>query len=124
METFSCKVSSIEDHALNALANIWKCNRAEAARRSIKLALEHTETAAVLDTSRMLLHEIMALQKESIDLMSELGKFTPMISRINRLEEYVVQGSISAGVLAKQAGLFELAKDEYMAWKHNKETPK
>ena len=58
METFSCKISSIEDNALNALANTWKCNRAEAARRSIKLALEHTETAAALDTSRLLLQEI------------------------------------------------------------------
>ena len=124
METFSCKVSSVEDNALNSLANIWKCNRAEAARRSIKLALEHTEAAAALDTSRMLLLEIVSLQKESIDLLSELAKFTPLITRINRLEEYVVQGSISAGVLAKQAGLFEVAKDEYMAWKHNRENDK
>jgi hypothetical protein len=124
METFSCKVSSIEDNALNALANTWKCNRAEAARRSIKLALEHTETAAALDNSRMLLQEIVSLQKQSLDLLIELTKFTSLITRINRLEEYVVQGSISAGVLAKQAGLFELAKDEYMSWKNNKENPK
>lgn len=75
METFSCKVSTVEDSALNVLANIWKCNRAEAARRSIRLALEHTETAAALDTSRMLLYEILSLQKESIHLLSELAKF-------------------------------------------------
>lgn len=124
METFSCKVSTVEDSALNTLANIWKCNRAEAARRSIKLALEHTETTAVLDTSRTLLQEIVSLQKQSLDLLSELAKLTPLISRINRLEEYVIQGTISSGVLAKQAGLFELAKDEYMSWKQNKENIK
>ena len=124
METFSCKVSAVEDSALNTLANVWKCNRAEAARRSIKLALEHTETAAALDTSRLLLLEIVSLQKQTLDLLSELSKFPRLITRINRLEEYVVQGSISAGVLAKQAGLFELAKDEYMSWKNNKENPK
>lgn len=124
METFSCKVSTVEDSALNTLANVWKCNRAEAARRSIKLALEHTETAAALDTSRLLLLEIVSLQKQTLDLLSELSKFPRLIARINRLEEYVVQGSISAGVLAKQAGLFELAKDEYMSWKNNKENPK
>jgi hypothetical protein len=124
METFSCKVSAIEDSALNTLANVWKCNRAEAARRSIKLALEHTKTAAALDTSHLMLQQIVSIQKESIDLLRELTKFTSLITRINRLEEYVVQGSISAGVLAKQAGLFELAKDEYMSWKNNKENPK
>lgn len=124
METFSCKVSTVEDSALNVLANIWKCNRAEAARRSIRLALEHTETAAALDTSRMLLYEILSLQKESIHLLSELAKFRPLIAKINLLEEYVVQSCISSGVLAKQAGLFELAKDEYMSWKNNKENPK
>lgn len=124
METFSCKVSTVEDSALNTLANVWKCNRAEAARRSIKLALEHTETAAALDTSRLLLLEIVSLQKQTLDLLSELSKFPRLITRINRLEEYVVQGSISAGVLAKQAGLFELAKDEYMSWKNNKENTK
>lgn len=116
METFSFKISDTEDKALNTLTNIWKCNRAEAARRSIKLALGHTETAAALDTSR----EIVSLQKQALDLLRELAKFTPLISRINRLEEYVIQGTISSGVLAKQAGLFELAKDEYMSWKHNR----
>jgi hypothetical protein len=120
METFSCKVSSIEDNALNVLANTWKCNRAEAARRSIKLALEHTSTAADLDTSRTLLQEIVSLQKESIHLLSELAKLTPLITRINRLEEFTVQGCLSTGVLAKQAGLFEVARDEYLAWKHNR----
>lgn len=124
METFSCRVSTVEDSALNTLANIWKCNRAEAARRSIKLALEHTETAAALDTSRMLLYEILSLQKESIHLLSELAKFTPLITKINRLEEFTVQGCLSAGILAKQAGLFDAARDEYFSWKQNKENTK
>jgi hypothetical protein len=124
METFSFKISDTEDVALNTLANTWKCNRAEAARRSIKLALEHTETAAALDNSRMLLQEIVSLQKQSLDLLIELTKFTPLVTKINRLEEYVVQGSISAGVLAKEAGLFDVARGEYLSWKQNKETTK
>ncbi len=124
METFSCKVSTVEDSALNTLANIWKCNRAEAARRSIKLALEHTETAAALDTSRLLLQEIVSLQKQSLDLLRELAKFTPLVTRINHLEEFTVQACLSAGVLAKQAGLFDAARDEYLSWKQSKENTK
>jgi len=124
METFSCKISGLEDKALNSLANRWSCNRAEAARRAIKLAHIHTENSAALDINKSELKEILASQKQTIDLLVELTKYTPLMARINRLEEFAVQGCLSAGVLAKQAGLFDIARSEYINWKQNKENQK
>jgi len=124
METFSFKISTTEDEALNSLANRWKCNRAEAARRALNLANSKTESADFSDITKAHLQEIVSLQKESIDLLSELAKYTPLVTRINHLEEFTVQACLSAGVLAKQAGLFDAARDEYLSWKQNKETTK
>ena len=119
METFSFKISTTEDEALNSLANRWKCNRAEAARRALNLANSKSESADFSDITKAYLQEIVSLQKESIDLLSELAKYTPLVARINRLEEFTVQACLSAGVLAKQSGLFETARNEYLDWKHN-----
>lgn len=124
METFSFKISNTEDEALNSLANRWKCNRAEAARRALNLANSKTESADFSDITKAHLQEIVSLQKESIDLLSELAKYTPLVTRINHLEEFTVQACLSAGVLAKQAGLFDAARDEYLSWKQNKENTK
>lgn len=124
METFSFKISTTEDEALNSLTNRWKCNRAEAARRALNLANSKTESADFSDITKAHLQEIVSLQKQSLDLLSDLAKFTPLTTRINRLEEFTVQGCLSAGVLAKQAGLFDAARDEYLSWKRNKEASK
>lgn len=124
METFSFKISTTEDEALNSLANRWKCNRAEAARRALNLANRKTESADFSDITKAHLQEIVSLQKESIHLLKELAKFTPIVTKINHLEEFTVQACLSAGVLAKQAGLFDAARDEYLSWKQNKENTK
>lgn len=121
METFSFKISEKEDQALNSLANQWGCNRAETARRAILLAHQGTQSASGSAINPDHLREVIAGQKSTIELLIELAKFKPLITRINRLEEYTVQSCLSAGMLARQAGLFDAAKKEFNAWRQNRE---
>lgn len=120
METFSCKISIVENNALNHLSNLWRCNRAEAARKSIRLAMEKSNMMSDLEAGSNMLIEIIQLQKNANELLQECAKYTPMVTRLDRIEEYTVQACLSAGVLAKQSGLFELARNEYITWKQKK----
>jgi len=119
METFSFKISENETQALNTLANKWGCNRAETARRAIKLAHQVTESKNASTINPDYLREISEGLKSTIELLIELAKFKSLTTRISQLEEYAVQACLSSGMLAKQAGLFEAAKKEFSNWKQN-----
>lgn len=122
METFSFKISDKEIRAMEELANRWGSSRAETARRAIQLAHKVTQSDATPSVEPGRLQELIVGQNRLIDLLIELTKFGPLAAKINRLEEYTVQACLSAGVLAKQAGVFESAKKEYNAWKLNRES--
>jgi len=121
METFSFKISETEKQALNILTNRWCCNRAEAARKALQLAQKHTEQSTDSAINPDQLQAIVETQKQTIELLGELTKFRPLIARINRLEEYTVQACLSSGMLAKQAGVFDTAKNEFNIWKQQRE---
>ncbi len=120
MQTFSFKISEKENSALNSLANQWNCNRAESARRAIQIAHQITEspTSTAIDPNHF--QELIEGQKRTVELLIELSKYKPLVAQINRLEEYTVQACLSSGMLAKQAGLFDSAKNEFNFWKQNR----
>lgn len=113
METFSFKISEKEDEYLNVLANKWGCNRAEAARKALQLAHDSVHPTINLDQ----LQEIISGQQRIFDLLSDLAKHNTCFTHLNRLEEYVVQSCFCSGLLAKNAGVYERAKQEYITWK-------
>lgn len=120
METFSFKISSTEDQALNILANRWGCNRAEAARRSLQLSQKITDSAVNLAQNPDRLQELIEGQQKAVELLDELVKSKSIATQLNRIEEYCVQAVLSSGMLAKQAGVFETARNEFTNWKQQR----